>query len=305
MDGVLIIDKPQGPTSFAVVARLRRLLGVNKMGHGGTLDPNATGVLPILVGQATKLMAYLVEYDKEYVATVRLGVVTDTQDATGVVIRQDPVPPFTGEEIRRVLSRFTGTIQQVPPMHSALHHEGERLYALARAGVTVERPPRTICIHALDLLDMEQERLTIRVVCSKGTYVRTLVADIGATLGCGGSLWSLVRTRMGPLRLEDAVPWSAVEGGDRGLILAHLRPTDWALGHLPVVTLPSAQAADLLKGKAVVPPSPLPAGPKPILRVYAADGGWLGLGEGTAAGMLKPLRLFHVGLSRPRRVSSR
>ncbi len=186
--GVLPVDKGAGVTSFAVVARVRRLLGGPKLGHGGTLDPDATGVLPILVGEATKLMPYLADLEKEYVAAVRLGVVTDTQDISGAVLQTRTVPSLEVGALQAVLARFVGEIEQVPPMYSALHHEGRRLYEIAREGGTVERAARRVQVHAIALEALAPDELTMRVRCGEGTYVRTLAADLGEALGCGAAV---------------------------------------------------------------------------------------------------------------------
>ena len=208
--GILIIEKGAGISSFQAVAHVRRLLRTHKVGHGGTLDPEATGVLPILVNEATKLMPYLADHDKEYLATVRLGIVTNTQDLTGAVLRTSPVPALTAEEIRSALTPFVGTIRQIPPMFSAIHHGGQRLYELARRGVEVEREPREVSIHALVLESVALPSFTLRIVCGRGTYVRTLCADLGEALGTGAALEKLVRTRVGPYTLEAALPWDRV-----------------------------------------------------------------------------------------------
>ena len=196
--GVLPVDKGAGLTSFQVVAHLRRLLRVPKMGHGGTLDPGATGVLPILIGEATKLTPYLVDLDKEYLATVRLGVATDTQDLTGTTLETRAVPALERSHVERCLRGFVGLIRQVPPMYSALHHAGQRLYELARQGLDVERQPREVMVHAIALESMALPDLVIRVRCGKGFYVRTLAADLGTALGTGGSLASLQRRSTTP-----------------------------------------------------------------------------------------------------------
>lgn len=203
-DGVLAVNKPAGWTSHDVVAKLRPLFRGLKVGHAGTLDPAATGVLPILVGQATRVAEYLVEWDKEYETVLRLGQVTDTQDATGVVLERRPVSGITLERVCTEATRFVGRTMQVPPMYSAVKIAGVPLYRSARAGRTVEREPRTVTIHRLDVLGMDGPDIRLRVVCSKGTYIRTLCADLGQALGPGGHAALLVRTRVGPLHLDQA-----------------------------------------------------------------------------------------------------
>ena len=217
--GILPVEKGRGVTSFQVVAHLRRILRAPKIGHGGTLDPEATGVLPILIGEATKLTPYLTDLDKEYLATVRLGLTTDTQDVTGTVLERRPVPDLERAVVDAALGRFVGAISQVPPMYSALRRGGRRLYELAREGVTVEREARQVRVYAIALVDLALPDLVIRVRCGKGTYIRTLAADLGEVLGCGGTLASLVRTRVGPYALADAVSWDEVRAARPGPVL--------------------------------------------------------------------------------------
>lgn len=204
-DGVLVIKKGAGWTSHDVVAKIRRLLGGVKVGHGGTLDPSATGVLPILIGKATRIAEYLMDWDKEYRAVLRLGIATDTQDATGTVLMQKGTEHLTRSTLDEVIGRYRGAIQQVPPMFSAVKVGGVPLYKSARAGKIVEREPRTVQIRELDVLKVDGRDVTFRVVCSKGTYIRTLCADIGEALGTGGHLLALERTRVGPLRVDEAL----------------------------------------------------------------------------------------------------
>ncbi len=205
-DGVLLVDKPAGLTSHDVVDRLRRQFGFKKVGHCGTLDPAATGLLVIVVERATKLQDHLMADDKTYEGTMQLGVATDSQDADGEVLAEKPVPPLTADELERVLDKFRGDLQQVPPMVSALKHKGQPLYKLARKGKTVEREPRSIHIYDLRLLALELPRVRFRVTCTKGTYVRTLCADIGETIGCGAHLAELRRLRSGEFDVQDARP---------------------------------------------------------------------------------------------------
>lgn len=291
--GVLIVAKGPGITSFQVVALLRRLLRAHKIGHGGTLDPEATGVLPILVNEATKLTPYLADHEKEYVATVRLGLVTDTQDMTGSVLRQAPVPLLSANQIREVLARFTGRIEQVPPMYSALHRGGKRLYELARQGLTVEREPRPVMIHALGLEGVDGPSFTIRVVCGRGTYVRTLCADIGEALGCGGTLERLVRTRFGPYSLDGALPWAELTRlRDGAALWERMRPPESALSHLCSIDLPGEEAAAFLTGQPV--PRPAHASEAGLVRLYGPREAFLGLGRVVqGAGIVKPERIVH------------
>ncbi|MFQ5897716.1 MAG: tRNA pseudouridine(55) synthase TruB [Candidatus Methylomirabilia bacterium] len=296
--GVLIVDKPPGITSFQVVAHLRRRLRAPKVGHGGTLDPAASGVLPILVNEATKLTSYLADHEKEYVATVRLGVVTDTQDLTGSVLKEAQVPPLSDDRIREVLASFVGRIQQVPPMYSALHRGGKRLYELARQGLTVEREPRPVTIHALTLEAVDLPSFTVRAVCGRGAYIRTLCADIGEALGCGGALQRLARIRVGPYGRETALPWGDLAGAGEGSALwDRLLPPDSALTHFEPATLTAEAAAAFLNGRLV----PAAASEGGRMRVYAPEGPFIGVGtvvEGS--GLMKPERILHGDHPRPR-----
>jgi tRNA pseudouridine55 synthase len=293
--GILPVEKGPGVTSFQVVAQLRRLLRAPKIGHGGTLDPEATGLLPILIGEATKLTPYLTDLDKEYVATVRLGVTTDTQDLTGSVLETRPVPVLDRATIEAALGTFVGVISQVPPMYSALRHGGRRLHELAREGITVEREPRQIIVHAITLEAFALPELTIRVRCGKGTYVRTLATDIGAALGCGGALASLIRTRVGPYMLADAVSWDELRTARTGDGLwTRLLPCDSALETLPAVRLDSTNVPKFVHGQTV----PSASGPVGHCRVYSPDGVLLGVGSARAE-TVKPERLLHADPARP------
>lgn len=210
IDGVLNLDKPPKITSQTAVTRVKRALGARKAGHAGTLDPDATGVLLVCIGKATRLFEALQSHDKEYVATLTLGVETDTYDAAGEVTGRSDVPDLSAVEIDRAMEPFRGDIEQVPPMYSALKRDGQPLYKLARRGEVVERPPRTVRISELEVLSVALPDVRIRVVCSRGTYIRSLAHDIGKALGCGAHLSQLVRTRSGPFRVEDAMPLSDV-----------------------------------------------------------------------------------------------
>lgn len=203
-DGVLLVDKPARLTSHDVVDRIRRHFGFRKVGHCGTLDPAATGLLLIVLERATKLQANLMSDDKTYEGTMLLGVATDSQDADGKVIAEKPVPPLTGDDMENVFAKFRGDLQQVPPMVSAIKHKGQPLYKLARKGKTVEREPRFVHIYDLRMLNLDLPRVAFRVTCTKGTYVRTLCHDIGETLGCGAHLADLRRSRSGNFDVKDA-----------------------------------------------------------------------------------------------------
>lgn len=209
--GMLVINKEPGYTSSDVVAKLRGILHMRKIGHTGTLDPMAEGVLPVCLGSATKLTELIADRDKEYVARLRLGVVTDTQDMTGIVLKEAPADHIREEAIRDAAKRFCGTIEQIPPMYSAVWSNGQRLYDLARKGVTVERQPRAVTISELEILSVDLPIVTMRVVCSKGTYIRTLCEDLGNALGTGGAMEHLLRTRVGKFTLEEALTLGQVQ----------------------------------------------------------------------------------------------
>ncbi len=228
MNGFLVIDKPAGITSHDVVDRARRILGIRKIGHLGTLDPLGVGVLVLAIGKATKAVRYFVDDDKEYTTTVRLGVITDTQDLDGTVLEQRDVN-VTNEEFAHVLEQFRGEIQQVPPMVSAKKIGGKRLYKLHRQGIEVEREPKTVTIYEIDFRDFSPPEATFHVHCSKGTYIRTLCADIGEVLGCGGAMAWLRRTKSGFFTIEDAVTLEELEQKNLDEIYALLMPTERAI----------------------------------------------------------------------------
>ena len=238
MDGIIIINKPQDWTSMDVCAKLRGVFHEKRVGHAGTLDPMATGVLPVFVGQATKAVSFAEDGKKEYRARLRLGVVTDTQDIWGTVLREAPVS-VSERDLRAVLARFTGEIEQLPPMYSAVKVQGKKLYELARRGVEVERKPRRITIYELELLERDENGdYGLRVVCSKGTYIRTLCHDIGAALGCGGCMSALTRTISAGFTLDEAV--SIEDAQERGEAL--LRPVDSLFRQYPVYRIDYAEA---------------------------------------------------------------
>ena len=238
MTGIVIVDKPAGWTSQDVTARLRRVFGTRRIGHGGTLDPMATGVLPVFVGRATRGVEFFEHADKTYEAVLRLGTVTDTQDSTGTVLEKRPVT-VTEAEFRDILPKFTGEIAQIPPMYSAIKVDGKKLYELARAGKEIERKPREITIFSLDLLEFTGETAKIRVHCSKGTYIRTLCHDIGAALGCGGCMETLRRTAAGEYTLADSVELDTLLNAERPE--DYLRDVDTLFRQYPAVTLTEKQ----------------------------------------------------------------
>ena len=282
--GILIVDKPADWTSQDVVSKLRGVFHEKRIGHGGTLDPMATGVLPIFVGRATRAVVFFESAEKEYIAGLRLGVVTDTQDTTGTVLAQAPVT-VTREEVAAALSMFLGAQQQLPPMYSAVKIGGQKLYELARKGREVARKPRDIVLHQLELLDGAGEHYTFRVRCSKGTYVRTLCHDLGQKLGCGGCMESLRRTAAGCYTLDQAVPLAEVVAHPDPASL--LIPIDSLFAHLPWVKLQERQMKLLLNG-ALVPASGLPNGE---YRVYDPAGGFAALCR-AGGGRLKTIKSF-------------
>ena len=299
--GLLLVEKGQGVTSFQVVAHLRRLLGVHKIGHGGTLDPLATGLLVILTGEATKLTQFLTEQDKEYEVTLRLGVRTDTLDVSGRVLEERPVPLLTRARVQDLLKRFVGEIAQVPPMFSALHHQGRRLHELARQGVTVDRPPRRVRVHDIELLDLALPRLILRIACGKGTYIRSLCADLGEAMGCGAIVEHLIRTRVGRFTLAEAVPWrELVELRDPTPLWDRLLPPEVALAHLAAVVLSEGTVAPFCHGQAV----PSEGVNSDQLYRVIGHGIFLGVGVGTVKSTLRPIRLFHASAEKSRRHSA-
>jgi tRNA pseudouridine55 synthase len=288
VDGVLLLDKPSGITSNLALQKVRRLLNAAKAGHTGTLDPLASGLLPLTFGEATKFSADLLDADKSYEATLKFGVRTTTGDAEGDVVETRAVAVTRGE-IEAVLTRFTGSIEQVPPMHSALKHEGRPLYELARNGIEVERAPRTVTIHRLQLLDADVDRAKVSVDCSKGTYVRVLAQDIGAALGCGAHLAGLRRTRVGALRLERAVTLAALEVMPPAARREWLQPADALLASLLRVDLDEARAARFAHGQAIETGE----APAARVRVYG-PAGLLGVASVDGNGFLAPLRVVRT-----------
>ncbi len=248
-DGLLNVNKPMGWTSHDVVAKLRGLLKGLRVGHAGTLDPAATGVLPVLVGRGTRLAEYLMDWDKEYLAVLRLGETTDTQDATGIVVERHPTDDLRDEEIRAVVSGFRGRLAQVPPMYSAVKVGGVPLYKSARAGLTVQRGPREVTVQRIEVREIAGRDVTLHLVCSKGTYVRTLCADIGEALRVGGHLLALERRRVGPLAVERAL---TIEELSAEVLLGRLTevliPMDTTLEHFPAVLVDEVTAGRILHG---------------------------------------------------------
>ena len=247
MDGIVIVDKPQGWTSQDVTARLRRVFGTRRIGHGGTLDPMATGVLPVFVGRATRAVEFFEHAEKTYETVLRFGITTDTEDMTGTVLTEENVS-FTEEQLQETLAAFRGEILQVPPMYSALKVNGQKLCDLARKGKTVARQPRPITIHELTLVERGENTLRLRVRCSKGTYIRTLCKDIGEKLGCGGCMESLRRVAAGEYTIDEAVPLQTLLDTEEPE--KYLRDVDTMFRNYPAVTLTSNQETRCRNGNA-------------------------------------------------------
>ena len=247
MDGVLVVDKPEGPTSHDVVAKVRRALKVDKVGHTGTLDPMATGVLPLVLGRATKLARYLSGGDKAYRATIELGTTTTTLDKQGEPLLKRPVGPIDSAALEAALAQLRGPILQVPPMYSAKKIDGKKLYQLARKGVNVEREAKSVIVHELTLLSHEGTTVVIDARCSAGTYVRVLAQDIGEALGCGAHLAALSRTAAGPFGLAEAYALEPLLA-DPSLVAARLMPVGTALGALPRIDVPQELGNHIRRG---------------------------------------------------------
>ncbi len=272
INGLLVVDKPQDWTSMDVCAKLRGVFGEKRVGHGGTLDPLATGVLPVFVGRATRAADLVAAGEKEYLASLRLGLTTNTQDVTGETLETKTVPADAEARLRAVLPRFTGPIQQVPPMYSAIKKEGKKLYELARKGVEVERAARRVTVSALDLTGRTEEGdFLLRVVCSKGTYIRTLCHDMGQALGCGGAMSQLRRVRVGRFGIEDAVSLDCLVSAADPRV--YLRGVDSCFD-APKVTVQGLALKRALCGN----PFPLKA-PAGEWRVYDPAGQFLLLGR--------------------------
>ncbi len=288
LDGVLLLDKPPGLTSNAALQRAKRLYRAQKAGHTGTLDPFATGLLPICLGEATKFSQYLLNADKAYLAVVRLGVRTSTADPEGEVLETRPVEA-TAADLQRVLPRFLGEIMQTPPMYSALKVAGRPLYEYARQGVELERSARPVRVHELEVVEFADDLCTLRVRCGKGLYVRTLAEDIGQALGCGAHLQALTRLAVGPFRLEEAHRLETLEGLSEEARDALLLPADCLVEDLPRLDLEVESAWQLLHGQAVWR-SGLKVGC--LYRVYGPDGRFLGIAEVDQDGKVAPRRLL-------------
>ncbi len=287
--GFLTIDKPPGWTSHDIVGRVRRITGVRQVGHAGTLDPAASGVLPVAVGHATKLLPYIEDAGKTYVAMVRFGVVTDSADRDGRLLEQRDTSDLTFDAIENALVQFRGDIRQVPPMHSAIKVDGRKLYELARRGEHIDVPERAVTIHRLSLERWEPPVATIVVDCSKGTYIRSLARDIGTAVGSGAMLANLVRTRVGDFSLATSIPIDDLGErlADHGWSWIALHP-DHVLLNAGIAILDADSEARWRNG--------LPVAGRadgPVVRVYDSRRDWIGIGASDGAGMIQPKRVVH------------
>lgn len=293
VNGILLLDKPVGLSSNAALQEARRLFRARKAGHTGSLDPLASGMLPVCFGQATKISGMLLDSDKTYEVTARLGTRTATGDAEGEVIETAAIPQLDDATLARALAAHTGSLEQIPPMYSALKHDGQRLYRLARRGIEVEREPRRVTIHEIHLVDRDDRHLALEVRCSKGTYVRTLVEDIARALGTVAHVAALRRTQVGVFRDErtwtlDALEAVSRDDGEPGLDHVLLSP-DAAVSHWPAVNLGLAEEAYVLQGQAVFVSGP----PGARVRMYGASGMFIGAGQMTPEGRrLAPVRIM-------------
>jgi tRNA pseudouridine55 synthase len=291
ISGVILLDKASGYSSNSSLQKVKRLFRAQKAGHTGSLDPLASGLLPICLGEATKLSSYWLNSDKRYEVRVRLGAETDTADSEGSVTRTAPIPDLSEALIETVLARFRGAIEQVPPMYSALKHQGQRLYDLARKGVEVERPARLITIHALTLLGFDATTLTLDVRCSKGTYIRALAEDVGRALGCGGHVEMLRRTEVGEFGLDLSCTMDRLEELSEPERDALLLPPDSLVLHLPAVELNESMSVLVARGNPLfVPQAPVSG----WVRMYGRSAGFLGLGEVLDDGRIGPRRVLNL-----------
>ena len=286
IDGALLLDKPVGLSSNAALQRVKRLFGAAKAGHAGTLDPLASGLLPVLFGEATKLAGMLLDADKEYLASIKLGESTATGDAEGEILERKDVA-VSREQLDAALERFRGEIQQVPPMYSALKHNGMPLYRMARRGQSVDRPPRKVVISELELLDFQFPTLQLRIRCSKGTYVRTLAEDLGRSLGSCAHLTALRRTGSGRFSVREAVTLEALEGMDENQRAQQLIPLAGLLREFPRCELDDGAELRFRNGQQLQ----LEGLSEGLCAVYGSGGGVIGIGLADATGRLRPVRL--------------
>lgn len=288
IDGLLLLDKSAGMTSNGAVQRVKRLFQANKVGHTGSLDPIATGLLPVCLGEATKLSGFLLADDKRYLTRVRLGKVTDTADIEGAVLSEAPVPSLSETAIEAVLERFRGEIEQIPPMYSALKQNGRRLYELARQGEEVERAPRRVKVYRLNLLSFGEDCLDLDVECSKGFYIRSLAHDIGEALGCGGFVETLRRTAVGSRDIAGATTLERLEAMTDEERLDLLLPLTEMVESLPLLAVSRELAFFLRRGQATFVPNAPTSG---LLGLRVREGPFLGIGEIDEEGRVAPRRL--------------
>ncbi len=290
--GIVLLDKRQGISSNKALQEVKRLYNANKAGHTGSLDPLATGLLPICLGEATKVSAFMLEDDKRYQAVIQLGVITDSGDVDGVVLEKKTVPDISSERLAACIRQFVGEIEQVPPMYSALKHQGKKLYELARAGISVERKARKITIYAIHCLDFYNDLLTLDVQCSKGTYIRTLAEDIGHHLGCGATVKELRRTQAGQFALTDARTIEQLQALEPDAELQSiLIPVDNPLHSFPAVHISQVEADLVQQGQKISYPDAFQkAG---MCRLYY-NGQFLGLGEMLMNAKIQPRKLFNL-----------
>lgn len=296
VNGIVLLDKPVGITSNSALQKVKRLFDANKAGHTGSLDPLASGLLPLCLGEATKLSSFLLDADKIYEGVCQLGVKTSTADAEGEVIATRPVPALDEQQIIEVLQQFTGDIEQIPPMHSAIKRQGQPLYKLAHQGIEVEREPRRVTIYRLTLTRLETDTFAFEVHCSKGTYIRTLVEDIGEVLGCGAHLAALRRTMVGPFMLaEGGITLDELERlrDDEGVTALdrQLLPMDKALENWPAVRLTENSTFYVRQGQPVQVAKAPTSG---WVRLFAANDHFIGVGQILEDGRVAPKRLFNV-----------
>lgn len=298
LEGVLAVYKPAGFTSHDVVAKARRILGMKRIGHTGTLDPQVTGVLPLCLGRATRVVEYIQELPKEYVATLRLGMSSDTEDLTGTILETVDEVHVTEEEILKVLASFKGVISQVPPMYSAVKVDGKRLYELAREGKTVERKSREVEIYEIEMTDMtwvdNYPEITFRVLCSKGTYIRTLCVDIGLALGLPGVMVKLERTMSAGISASHCLSLEDIAAHkEAGTLQQHLIAADEAISHLPKHTVMDEKKKAALQGQRLssrfVAPEVQSSGQ---IRLYDLQGGFLGIYKQDETGAIAPVKVF-------------
>jgi len=285
--GIINVLKPPGMTSHDVVSFIRRTYGLKRVGHAGTLDPAAAGVLPVFLGSATRLIEYTTDTDKTYRVEMTFGFSTDTGDDTGVTILQTPAGTFPDpEQIGPVIASFAGTIEQIPPMHSAIKIDGVKMYELARKGIIVDRPSRTVFISSINLIKIAPPAVLFDVTCSKGTYIRSLCVDIGNKIGCPAVMSFLVRTRVGDFTLTAAKTLEEIAAARESVLL----PPDSAIGHLPAAILPDREVKALTTGQAIrydAPQSEL------LLRIYNEQGGFIGIGQTPpGTGRLLPVKML-------------